>query len=95
VAPAPPASSKKGLYNKDDFGIDLDARTVTCPAGNVAAIPTRRPGDRIKVGFGSLCATCPLLSRCTTSASVRSIDINARRGAPGLSSGRPLERRFP
>ena len=40
VAPAPPASSPKGLFSKADFAIDLDAATVTCPAGHTVTIPS-------------------------------------------------------
>ena len=39
VAPAQPSSVAKGYFSKDDFTIDLDAATVTCPAGEVALIP--------------------------------------------------------
>ena len=51
VAPAPPASGGKGLFSKDTFTIDLDAATVTCPAGQTMPIPHRRPGKRTRVAF--------------------------------------------
>ena len=54
VAPAPPASAPKGLFSKDDFTIDLDAATVTCPAGQTMPIPHRRPGKRTQVAFTTL-----------------------------------------
>ena len=40
TAPAQPAGAPKGYFSKDDFTIDLDAGTVTCPAGHTAIIPT-------------------------------------------------------
>jgi transposase len=75
VAPAPPASGGKGLLSKDAFTIDLDAATVTCPAGHTMPIPTRRPGKRTQVGF-TTCDGCPLRDRCTTRAKGRVIEIN-------------------
>ena len=38
VARVPPAVNRKGRYSKDDFTLDLDAETVSCPAGHVVAI---------------------------------------------------------
>lgn len=75
VAPAPPASGGKGLFSKDAFTIDLDAATVTCPAGHTMPIPHRRPGKRTQVGFAT-CEGCPLRDRCTTRAKGRVIEIN-------------------
>ena len=75
VAPAPPASGGKGLFPKDAFTIDLDAATVTCPAGQTMPIPHRRPGKRTQVAF-TTCAGCPLRDRCTTRAKGRVIEIN-------------------
>jgi transposase len=75
VAPAPPASAGKGLFSKDDFTIDLDAATVTCPAGHTMPIPHRRPGKRTQIGF-TTCDGCPLRDRCTPRAKGREIEIN-------------------
>lgn len=77
VAPAPPASGKRGMFSKADFTIDLDADTVTCPAQQVAAIPPRRPGKRTQVRFETAaCQTCPLHAQCTTRAGGRVIELN-------------------
>jgi hypothetical protein len=44
-----PPARIKGHYGKDSFTIDLDARTVTCPAGIVVGIRRRRtPGRRVR-----------------------------------------------
>jgi len=77
VAPAPPASAPKGMFSKDDFEIDLAARTVTCPAGQVAAIPPLRARGRAQARFGDACAGCPLAPRCTTSRVGRIVEITA------------------
>ncbi len=63
-----------GMIPKSDFVIDYDNFTVTCPAGiHVAMRPKRRGGH--SASFKNHCGGCPLLERCTTSKSGRSIDI--------------------
>jgi transposase len=76
VAPAPPASAPKGLFTKDEFAIDLGARTVTCPAGVVASIPPMRARGRAQVRF-EVCGGCPLASNCTTSPRGRVVEVTA------------------
>lgn len=76
VAPAQPCSSAKDLFSKDDFIIDLDARTVTCPAGQVVAIPQAPAGVRAQARFAEKCHDCPLVARCTTSPRGRVVEIS-------------------
>ncbi len=75
VAPAQPSSAPNGLFSKDDFLIDLDARTVRCPAGHVAAIPPPARSGRAQARFGDACRACPLASRCTSSPRGRFVEI--------------------
>jgi hypothetical protein len=75
VAPAQPSSAPKGYFSKDDFTIDLDAATVTCPAGQVALIPVSAAPRRQARFDGAACAACPLRNRCTQRAGGRTIDI--------------------
>ena len=78
VAPAPPASSPKGLFSKADFTIDLDAARITCPAGHTMAIPGRDDGKRIQVRFPTaVCAACPMHDKCTKRVKGRVVEINA------------------
>ncbi|WP_410628077.1 transposase [Amycolatopsis sp. cmx-8-4] len=71
-----PSSRVKGHFSKDDFGIDPDAETVTCPAGNTVAFRVRNGGRHAaKAEFGAACATCPLASQCTDAKAGRSITI--------------------
>ncbi len=74
VAPAQPSSAAKGLFSKDDFVIDLDAGTVTCPAGQVAVFPTTG-AQRVQANFAEHCVACPLRAQCTTSSKGRFITI--------------------
>jgi Transposase DDE domain/Transposase domain (DUF772) len=75
VAKCPPARNAKSRFPKDRFTVDLDTRTVTCPAGQTAAItPAARGGGR--ASFRPWCATCPLRAACTASRRGRTITIH-------------------
>jgi hypothetical protein len=75
MSKVPPALSKNGRFGKDDFTIDLEAATVTCPAGQTAAIRFDDGGGGV-ASFGKLCATCPLAEQCTTNKAGRTITIH-------------------
>lgn len=78
VAPAPPPSAPKGFFSKDDFDIDLDVATVTCPAGHTVPIPVIGRRGRAQVRFGAeRCDDCPLRVRCTTSHRGRVVEVAA------------------
>ena len=62
IKPHPTSRAVPGGLHRDDFVIDEDAGTATCPAGHVVTITPRRYAT-----FGALCANCPLRSRCTNS----------------------------
>ena len=82
-----PPSAPAGRFAKDTFTIDLTARTVTCPAGRVAPL---RGIVRTYAEFGRACATCPLVSRCTTSSDGRKIEIGPHEAL--LAGGRARSR---
>jgi len=72
---AQPPARRKGRFSKDDFIIDLDADTVTCPAG--ATTPIVRAADGSGVArFAGHCEGCPLRGRCTDAARGRSINVH-------------------
>jgi len=70
-----PPAAVKGCFPKDRFRIDLDAETVTCPAG--LTVPIRARGGRHagQARFGAACQTCPLAARCTNATEGRTITI--------------------
>ena len=71
-----PPAAVKGCFPKDRFAIDLDARTVTCPAGGT--VPIRISGRSRHAGearFGAACRTCPLAAQCTGAKDGRTITI--------------------
>ena len=76
TAPAQPSSAPKGYFSKDEFTIDLEGGTVTCPAGQTATIPTTTARRRQARFDAKVCAACPLRDRCTQRAGGRTIEIN-------------------
>jgi IS5 family transposase len=68
-------ASRNGKFSKDDFTIDLDNKTVTCP--NDVCVDIRPSSDGGDVArFGKSCSACPLRSRCTESKAGRTITIH-------------------
>lgn len=72
IKPIPLRTPVPGGFTTDDFTIDFDARTVTCPANHTLPIPTSGG-----VGFGKRCRSCPLASKCTTAAAGRKLTLSA------------------
>lgn len=58
---------RPGLFSKADFAIDLRARTVTCPAGEVER---SEPGTTVHFD-PEACGACKLRASCTAAASGR------------------------
>jgi IS5 family transposase len=74
-AKCPPVRNATGLFRKDRFVVDLETRTVTCPAGQSVVInPTRGGGGR--ASFKVHCTDCPLRRACTTSRAGRTISVH-------------------
>jgi hypothetical protein len=53
------------LFSKQDFLIDLQKKTITCPAGSAESFEL---GDTVAFD-ATTCATCPMRSKCTTAKS--------------------------
>jgi IS5 family transposase len=70
IKPPPLRPAVEGGYTLDDFDIDENAGTVTCPAGITVQLTARR------ARFGRHCATCPRRDRCTTAARGRVIVLH-------------------
>jgi transposase len=77
TAPAQPASAPKGCFSKDHFIIDLDAGTVTCPAGQTTTIPITTARRRQARFDAEICAGCPLRDHCTKRRGGRIVEINS------------------
>jgi IS5 family transposase len=70
IKPAPLRPAVPGGFDRDDFAVDHDNRTVTCPNGETVPI-----SDKGNATFGARCGTCPLRDRCTTAKAGRSLHI--------------------
>lgn len=71
IKPHPLRTPVPGGFTSDDFTIDFDARTVTCPANHTVAI---RPSGG--AAFQKYCHSCPLAARCTTAKRGRKLTIS-------------------
>jgi transposase len=68
LAPVPETHTTEDRLLKRDFAVDLDAGTVTCPAGQVAPIRTEPSGKRRASFAKGVCDRCPLRARCVSPA---------------------------
>jgi transposase len=64
LAPLAPGMVKPGRLGKADFRVDLDAGSVTCPAGQIALIRTEPSGKRRARFAKAACDACALRERC-------------------------------
>lgn len=71
IKPIPLRSAVAGGFTIDDFVVDTEASTVTCPAGNTVAL-TRK----LNATFGKLCHGCPFRAQCTTAKAGRKLSLN-------------------
>ena len=75
IKPKPLQAPVTGGFTVDDFAVDEQAGTVTCPAGNTVRLSRTRVAT-----FGVLCRDCPLRSRCTTCKTGRKLVLHPRDG---------------
>lgn len=75
-----PPTAPAGRFGKDQFRIDLEADTVTCPNGVTVTI--RRGADGTGTAyFAGACNDCPLRTQCTNATSGRTIRIGLHEAA--------------
>jgi hypothetical protein len=79
-----------GRFAKDRFDIDLDADTVTCPAGHTAPIRRGRSGHGL-ASFGDVCDGCPLREQCTRASTGRTIHVGVHEAALARARARQAE----
>jgi Transposase DDE domain/Transposase domain (DUF772) len=71
IKPPPLRPAVEGGFTIDDFTVDEQAGTVTCPNGITRRITARR-----NVIFGAACRGCPLRPQCTTGKSGRTLTLH-------------------
>ena len=77
TAKAATVRNSTGGFSKEDFVIDLDASTVTCPASHTVPVHFGRAGDG-KASFKGHCVHCPLKGQCTPSRRGRTISVHSQ-----------------
>jgi len=75
LAPVPENPVAEGRLRKQDFTVDFDAATVTCPAGHTVQISTSKKGYRAAYFPAAVCGVCPLKDRCCPTQRRRDIEI--------------------
>lgn len=71
IKPMPSRPAVPGGFGRDDFIVDHETNSITCPAGVTVAF-----GRSLKAHFGSRCTGCPMRARCTTSPKGRTLSLN-------------------
>lgn len=89
IKPGPVRPAVPGGYTIDDFAVNEDDGTVTCPAGQVRPMSPART-----VTFGAVCAACPLRQRCTAAAGGRSMTIHPHDGLLRAARAQARTRQF-
>jgi IS5 family transposase len=71
IKPWPLGLAVPGGFTRDDFIVDSEAGTATCPAGHTVTITSNR-----NAVFGVVCQECPLRERCTNSKRGRTLRLH-------------------
>jgi len=73
LAPVPEGKVLEDRFGKHDFVINLENRTVSCPAGHTVPIAVSATGFRQASFSAKVCAGCPLKARCCPGRARRQI----------------------
>jgi IS5 family transposase len=73
IKPKPLQAPVAGGLTVDDFAVDEQAGTVTCPAGHTVRLSRTRIAT-----FGVACRDCPLRAQCTTCKTGRKLVLHPR-----------------
>jgi hypothetical protein len=76
IKPPPLQPAVPGGFTGDDFTIDEQAGTVTCPAGHAVALGGPHADGTRQAQFKARCAGCPLRRRCTASKTGRVLSVH-------------------
>jgi len=96
-----PGRPNKPHFPKEDFHIDLEAGTCTCPAGHVTqmlrpmgSVPHDHGGQQRSWGFvfdGRVCRACPLHSKCVSAKNRRGRTVRLHPQEALLQKARDLQ----
>jgi len=72
-----PAITNQGRFPKTRFQIDLEAKTCTCPAGQVSRdLRLRKEGGAVFRFGAAVCAACPLRPACVRGSGGRTVGLH-------------------
>ena len=75
LAPVPEGKIIEGRFGKQEFEIDLNAGTVTCPGGHTVPISVSKTGFRGANFTRAMCRDCPLKERCCPGRPRRQLNL--------------------
>jgi hypothetical protein len=78
IKPPPLRHVIAGGFTIDDFTIDDQAGTATCPAGRIVALGRPQADGSRQAQFKARCRGCPLRERCTTSKTGRVLSVHSQ-----------------
>lgn len=73
----PPSPPRVGMFSQDDFVVDTQADTVTCPRGMLVVLRTSKDASKV-ADFAAHCDGCPLRAQCTLSKDGRSVRLHPK-----------------
>jgi hypothetical protein len=76
IKPPPLRQVIPGGFTIDNFTIDSQAGTATCPAGHTISLGRPHADGSRQAQFKALCRGCPLRERCTTSKTGRVLSVH-------------------
>jgi hypothetical protein len=76
IKPPPLPRAIPGGFTIDDFTVDDQAGTVTCPAGHTVALGRPQADGNRQAQFKTRCRGCPLRERCTTATAGRVLTVH-------------------
>ena len=69
-----------GLFTADEFSMDYESKTATCPAGGISCswheIETGKHNGDIQISFGQQCQDCSLKEKCTKNRCGRNLRLH-------------------
>jgi transposase len=72
----PRADTHKGGYRPSEFEIDFESRVARCPMGQMSQYWRVRPNGKTVMAWGNaVCAACPAVKECKTSARGRRLEL--------------------
>jgi IS5 family transposase len=76
IKPPPLRPAIPGGFTIDDFTVDDQAGTATCPAGHTITLGRPQADGNRQAQFKARCRACPLRERCTTSKTGRVLTVH-------------------